>query len=464
MNTEHRHTEETPLFISRSSLSTEINKTGSWRFMRPKYDEKTAPCSAACPAGEDIARVEMLAQKGLFKEALELLLMENPFPSICGRVCFHPCETACNRAELDAPVAIRRLERYLGDILVQDKMTPSVGKRPANGKKICIVGAGPAGLAAGYFFTYLGYACDIFEARTEPGGLLRWGIPEYRLPVAVLNHEIRRIEDFGVKIICEKPVDRHFFKTAKNRYDAIFIGCGHGRSMQMNIIGEHLAVDGLEFLDRLKRGEINAFDAEIAVIGGGNTAVDVARSLVRLGARAMIVYRRRKQDMPAFQSEVKMAVKEGVKIMELFAPVQITADGEGFVLTLQKMKTTGLVSDRSRARVAPDGGSTQRLKVDKIFTAIGAEALEPWQLPSSPSAKTLELDNCTITLDDVPYVFGGDLVNAEKSVADAIASGKQAAIAMDILFKDGLRSISSRLASCHVGDGPALSMESYMEG
>ena len=464
MKTRHGHSEDIPLFISRSSVSTCINKTGSWRFARPKYEEKTAPCSAACPVGEDIARIEMLAHKGLLKEAIELILMENPFPSVCGRVCFHPCETACNRSDFDEPVAIQRLERYLGDAFIQKKMPMSIKKRPANGKKVCVVGAGPAGLAAGYFFTCLGYACDIFEARTEPGGLLRWGIPAYRLPGDILANEIKRMEDFGAKISCGKTVDRHFLKEVKNRYDAFFIGCGHGRSIPMNIPGDELAVDGLEFLDHLKQGKRYAFGGEAAVIGGGNTAVDVSRSLVRMGAAVTLVYRRRRQDMPAFQSEINMAVEEGVNIMELFSPIQIEADGEGFVLKLQKMKTVGMLSSGSRARVVPDDEPKKHLRVEKIFTAIGAEALEPWQSPPPPNAETLQLDNCTITLEGIPYVFGGDLINTEKSVADAVASGKQAAIAVDVLFNEGWDSISNRLAACKVGDGPAISLESYVGG
>ena len=452
------------IFISRSSMSTEVNKTGSWRFVRPKYDEKTAPCSTACPAGEDIGRVEMLANQGLFKEAWETILVENPFPAVCGRVCFHPCETVCNRAELDEPVAIRHIERFLGDAAVRDGMKISLEKLSDNGKKVCIVGAGPAGLAAGYFLTRLGYSCDVFEAETEPGGILRWGIPRYRLPEAVLKNEIVRIENFGVKIHCETPVTQHFLKEAANQYDAFFIGCGHGRSMQMNIPGEKMAFDGLEFLKRLRREEVTAFNGTAAVIGGGNTAIDVARTLIRLGATTTLVYRRRTQDMPAFQNEVEMAVKEGVEIMELAAPVRIEKDGGEYVLALQKMKISGTDTSRGRARVAPDGEATQFFKVRKIFTAIGAEAFEPWQFPPEKNTETLHLSHCMVTGKDLPLVFGGDLTNQTKSVTDAVASGKQAAMALDIFFQKGWDAVEERLASCRVGNGPALSMESYLGG
>ncbi len=358
-----QHFEEISIHISRSSITTEVNKTGSWRFVRPKYEEKTAPCSAACPAGEDIARIEMLAGQGLLRTALETILLENPFPAVCGRVCFHPCEAACNRAEMDKAVAIHRLERFLGDTAVKEDLKVSLDRLPENGKKICVVGSGPAGLAAGYFLTRLGYTCDIFEAQAEPGGLLRWGIPEYRLPQSVLKAEIDRIENLGVKIHVNTVVTPAFLKDAKNRYDAVFMGCGHGRSLQMGIAGEELASDGLEFLDALRRKEPPAVAGTAAVIGGGNTAVDVARSLVRLGAQVVLVYRRRMQDMPAFASEVAMAVEEGVKIMELAAPVNLALVDGKLVVTLQKMKISGMQTGDHRARVMPRDNATRHLRV-----------------------------------------------------------------------------------------------------
>ncbi len=462
MNPEY--SEEISIHISKSSITTAVNKTGSWRFVRPKYSEKTAPCSVGCPAGEDIARIEMLVAQGLFKAAADTVLLENPFPAVCGRVCFHPCETTCNRSEWDEPVAIHRLERFLGDRIIQDEGELFLDKLPDKEQKVCIVGAGPAGLAAGYFLARLGYACDIFEAADEPGGLLRWGIPEYRLPVSVLKPEIARIENLGVKIHCNTPVTSQFLQDAKDRYDAVFIGCGYGTSLQLGISGQKVAADGLEFLSRLRRGETTAVTGVAAVVGGGNTAIDVARSLVRLGAEAIVVYRRRRQDMPAFQSEVAMALAEGVKIMELVAPVSIEAEGHGAQITLQKMKVSGQETGSGRARVVPDDQEPQRLRVDKIFSAIGAEPAESWQVPPEANTQTLNLSHCTLTLKDQPMVFGGDLTNAFKSVTDAIASGKQAAMALDTFFQAGWDAVAERLTACQVGHGPALSMESYLGG
>lgn len=465
MTTEQNFAEKIPLFISRSNISTELNKTGSWRFVRPKYHEKTAPCSAACPAGEDIARIEMLSSQGRYREALEIILLENPFPAICGRVCFHTCETACNRSGFDEPIAIHGIERFIGDTAVRDNLTFSLERLPDNGKKICIVGAGPSGLAAAYFLTRLGYSCDVFEAETEPGGILRWGIPRYRLPDAVVNAEVQRIKNLGVKILCNTRATQNFLDEAKDRYHAFFIGCGHGQSLKMNIPGENMALDGLDFLNRMRKEKTESLNnGTAAVIGGGNTAIDVARSLVRLGVKATLVYRRRKQDMPAFEYEVETAVKEGVKIMELFSPSSIAQDGGEYILTLQPMKRSGMETDTGRARVVPDGETTQELRVQRIFTAIGAEPSESWQLPSEENAETVYLSHCAFMANNPPFLFGGDLTNPTKSVADAIASGKQSAMALDTFFKKGLNAITNRLNSCLVGNGPALSMERYLDG
>lgn len=222
-----------------------------------------------------------------------------------------------------------------------------------------------------------------------------------------------------------------------------------------------MAFDGLEFLNRLRGGKIDPSNGTAAVIGGGNTAIDVARSLVRLGITTTLVYRRRRQDMPAFKAEVEMAIQEGVTIKELFSPIKIKKDAGEYVLSLQLMRTSGMKTDGGRARVIPDGKTTQHLRVQKIFTAIGAEPSAPWQSPPGENAETLHLSHCTFTGNDPPFVYGGDLTNSTKSVTDAIASGKQAAMALDIFFNQGKSAIEAGLSACLVGKGPALSMECY---
>jgi NADPH-dependent glutamate synthase beta subunit-like oxidoreductase len=455
-----------PLFMPRTHLSTLGNKTGSWRFARPRYDEKTSPCSAACPAGEDIARIEMLATQGLFKEAWETILLENPFPSVCGRVCFHPCEDLCNRREFDAAVAIHSLERFLADTAIRYGIKPDLEKKPSRKQKIAVVGAGPAGLSAAWFLTLLGYPCRVFEASAEAGGILRWGIPAYRLPLTALRHDIHQIEAQGVSILTESPVTAEVLETLKKDFDAVFMGCGHGRGMAMHVPGEHLTGvgEGLDFLRQIREGQAPACQGVSAVIGGGNTAVDVARSIVRLGGKALLLYRRRRRDMPAFDPEVEMALEEGVELQELLAPVTVAKEGEKILLTLQEMMIAG--EENSRGRIVPDHGKIRRIPVDRVFKAIGAQALEVWHEPDPAYQEMLRLSHTVLESrgTGAVMVFGGDLTNATKSVVHAIASGKQAAMALDALFQEGIGGVVPKLEACQVGDGRSLSMEVYLGG
>lgn len=459
-----------PLFVPHSSASTEINKTGSWRYVRPVYDEKTSPCSAACPAGEDIARVEMLVTQKLIPQAWETILDENPFPAVCGRVCFHNCEGACNRGQMDEAVAIHHLERFVGDTAIFSEYTPKMKTLPGNGKTLAIAGSGPAGLAAAYFLARLGYRCEIFEAQSEPGGILRWGIPSYRLPHDVLSSEISRIEQLGVTVHYRSPVTSEMLEAFKTQYDAVFIGCGYARPIELQIKGGQNAINGLPFLYHMSaepEAPLN-FKGTAAVIGGGNTAIDVARTLVRLGVDPIIVYRRRRLDMPAFDPEVEMALQEGVELKTLLSPIAIESTGGGsasksaaHVLRLQKMKISA-TEIKGRARVVPDQGNFETLRVDHIFTAIGAEPAETWQNIADNEHPSLAFSHCKLIQGDTPVAYGGDLTNRVKSVADAIASGKQAAIALDTYFKSGWNAVPAAISDCQIGPGPAVSMAMYL--
>lgn len=458
---------EVPLLIPRSCESTLSNMTGSWRFLRPRYEEKTAPCSTACPAGEDIGRIEMLTTQGLFKEAWETILRENPFPAVCGRVCYHPCENRCNRGEFDDAIAIHSIERFLADAASRNEFKPSIEKLPSKKQKIAVVGAGPSGLAAAYFLTLLGYICDVFEAMPEAGGVLRWGIPLYRLPISVLRNEIAHIESVGVRIHTGKCISKSFLDEAHNQYSAVFMGCGHSRTRGLNIPGENMdgLEDGIAFLGKVRQGETPSFDGSVAVIGGGNTAVDVARSVLRLGGKSILVYRRRRQDMPAFDQEIHMALEEGVEIRELLAPVKVEKNGREYTLTVQPMRVAGTDTD-GRAAIEPDNEMTQEIIVQRIFKAIGEEAAEDWYNPPGEKEKSLTLKNSVLIprSQGAVLVIGGDLTNQTKSVVHAVASGKEAAIALDILFQEGSEAVESRLKDYVVGNGPSLSMEVYMAG
>ncbi|MHB8090177.1 MAG: FAD-dependent oxidoreductase [Syntrophales bacterium] len=454
------------LLIPLSFTTTEGNKTGSWRFLRPHFENKTAPCSATCPAGEDIPQIELLAAQGDFKEAWEAILRENPFPATCGRVCFHPCEGICNRGNYDEALAVHTLERFLADTAARyDFHPPTPGAAPRN-ERIAIVGGGPAGLATAWFLIRLGFKCDVLEAAAEVGGLLRWGIPAYRLPQDALLQDVERLQAAGVEIFTNRRVDEKFLTDPDSRYQAFIIACGHAKGQQIGIPGENAAavVEGLDFLRDLRAGIPVSHDGTTAVIGGGNTAVDVARSVVRLGGKAVIYYRRRKQDMPAFAEEIRMAIEEGVTIQELVAPAEVKHEVNQLVLKLQRMVVSG--EEAGRARVVPATGNPEFVKAQRVIRAIGAGPQEAWMEPPQAGPDTLAFSHSRIVLGQGqrPVLYTGDLANETKSVTHAIASGKQAAIALDIFFREGAAAIASALADCTVGDGSAQSLEIYLGG
>lgn len=455
------------LFISKSHLTTEGNKTGTWRFLRPRYHEKTAPCGAACPAGQDISRIELLTARGRFKEAWESILWENPFPSVTGRVCHHPCEKACNRREFDEAVAVHVIERFLADYAVRQGLQCAFGKRLARKEKVAVLGAGPGGLAAAYFLARLGYACDVFEAMPEPGGALGWGIPPYRLAAAALKEEIARIANIGVNIQCGKKVSEEFLGHAKASYNAVLLMCGHGQSGRLNVPGEspNTVKDGLAFLQRVKKGEAPVLQGTVAVIGGGNTAVDVARCVVRLGAKAVIICQQGRRAMPAFENEVKMAIEEGVALLEQQKPGRIDVENGELVLTLQQVgMPLGEAAAESPAR--PGSTGKEKIRVSRIYRALELEAADSWMNPPENEEELLTLPNTRLFYagQGIPLVYGGDLVSPVKSVAHAVASGKEAALALDVLFQEGFNAILPRLTACMVGNGRSLSMEIFFGG
>ncbi len=456
---------ELTILIPCSYKTSEENRTGSWRFLRPRYLEKTAPCSKTCPVGQDIPAIQMLTVQGAFKEAWDLLLSENPFPGICGRVCFHPCEEVCNRQEFDESVAIHVIERFLADTASRYGLEPGWERQPNRGKKVAVIGSGPAGLSAAYFLTRLGYSCNIFEAAEEAGGMLRWAIPVYRLPLKVIEEEISRIESFGVKINRNHPVSHDTFQSLKRNHDAIFVACGHQKGKKLNIPGEDLpgVEDGLHFLKLLRRSsDYPALKGNVAIVGGGNTAIDVARCVIRCGGKPTIIYRRRREDMRAFEDEVRMALEEGSEILGLRYPLKIEKKGQELILTLQAMKVTGIAED-GKAEVVPEPASVDDLTFDKIFIAIGTEPAESWYGIALRREKSVELPGCRLRFDNgCPVFYIGDLASSRKTVTNAIASGKEAAIAFDIYVTHGKESIVPLLRDCRVGKGSSVSMEIYL--
>lgn len=483
MNTKQALELRIPFLVSRSVASTASNKTGSWSFLQPSYADKTAPCSASCPCATDIPRVEMLLAQGSFAAAWRTILSENPLPGVCGRVCFHPCEAACNRAKLDQAVSINALERALADAARENGFSDELARAPAKGKRVAIAGSGPAGLAAAYFLTLLGYECEVFEAANEPGGLLRWGIPGYRLPSAILSGEISRLKRLGVEFRCGVSADTALLSDKAGRYAAVVVACGQGKALPLGVPGEELARDGLAFLREARKPDAGATqgdkasvgviggarpeastaagnDYRVAVIGGGNSAIDTARTLLRMGKKSVLVYRRRREDMPAFEAEVSRALEEGVELLELRAPASLTREAGALRLTLQKMRSAEAGPD-GRARSVPVAGQTETMVVSEVYSAIGAKTAESWL---EPAGGALRLARSALMPGKLPVAWAGDLTTEDKSVTDALASGKEAALAIDTFLTRGEAAVAERLDACRVGDGTSVSFEIYLGG
>ena len=415
-----------------ASLGTTLyNKTGSWRYMRPFYLDKTPPCSHNCPAGEDISLQISLIAQGRFEEALELIRLENPFPGVTGRVCPHPCETECNRAEYGGRVAIHDLERFVADHVAPKP--PSVQASQRRDAKVAIIGSGPAGLTCAYHLARWGYPVTVFEALPVPGGMMRVGIPDYRLPKDVLEREIAAIEALGVEIKTNMRLGDNLSLDDLGDYKAIFIAVGLSKSRKLNIPGEEArgVIPGLEFLKRLNLGEEVQVGSRVVVVGGGNTAMDAARSALRLGAKVTVLYRRSRQEMPAIPEEVEEALEEGVDIQFLATPVEIlTRDGQVVGLRCIRMRL-GEPDESGRRRPIPIEGSEFTVQADAVIPAIGQVA------DLSFLDEQVKVERGRIVIDRAgattrPGIFaGGDVATPFGTVAHAIGSGKRAAMAID---------------------------------
>lgn len=381
---------------------------------------KTAPCARACPAGIDVPRYIRHVRLGQFEAALDVVTDRIPFPLVCGHACFHPCERSCARAQLDTPVAIRALKRIAAE-------RGAARRRPAaafapTGKRVAIVGAGPCGLTAAWFLARFGHAVTVFEAMEKPGGMLRYGIPTYRLPDAALEADLRLIAEAGVKIRAGERVAAAEDLLAQG-FDAAFIACGAWRGSRLGIPGEERAgvIDGLAFLAAVKAGKPPALSGErVVVVGGGNTAIDAARVARRLGAEVVQIYRRTRADMPAHPEEIAAAVAEGVVLTFLTAPVRI----EEGALACVRMEP-------ARAVPRPQPGSEHSLPVDRVIVAIGQHVEIPARGMLGRGNGTIVADTATLATSVAGIFAGGDAAGSAASVIDAIADGQKAAAAID---------------------------------
>ena len=418
-----------------SLTNTLVNRTGSWRIFRPKYLDKIPPCNDACPAHENIQGYMELVKQKRYLEAYELIIENNPFPSITGRVCFHPCEAACNRGEYDEALGIQNVERFLGDYGLKKAKREKLRKE--NGKQIAVIGSGPAGLSCGYYLAKLGYKVTIYEHFSLPGGMLRVGIPAYRLPKYILDKEIKKLEVLGVKIKTNFTIgDDLTLEEMRQNYDAVFIATGAHKSRKLDVPGEEAkgVLSGLEFLAKINMGKRPRIGKQVLVIGGGNTAIDAARSALRLGAQPKILYRRTRQEMPAVADEVNEAEKEGISIEFLVAPVKvIKSKGQATRLECQRMKL-GKPDASGRRRPVPIKGSNFRIKCNSIISAIG-EQIDLTYLTDDIKTTGWGIDADEWGRTSVANVFAaGDCVTGPKMVVDAIGAGKRVALAIDSYF------------------------------
>lgn len=394
------------------------NPTGLWRNITPLYRTGVASCTAACPVAAVSPWIWQRLAAGEVDRALDLLLEVNPLPGVTGRVCPRYCEVACHRTRLEGPVAIRDLERFLADQGVSAPLSPP---SPPRGQ-VAVIGAGPAGLSCAYHLTRLGYTPTIFEAAREAGGMLRWGIPAYRLPRAVLDREVARVEAAGVRLKLGVRFGTDVGWDGLSGFRAVFLATGASRERPLTLkcVPEDAVRSGLAFLAELNGGERPVPGRRLAVIGGGNTAVDVARSARRLGSEVVLIYRRTRAEMPAFADEVTEAEAEGVRFRFLEAPVAAAQMGEALQLTCQAMRL-GPPDASGRPRPEPISDAFTLSEVDRVIAAVGED------VDRSPLPPTLPDGAVWDASVQPPAFLGGDLAGGRRSVADAIGSGRQAA-------------------------------------
>ncbi|MDH3621393.1 MAG: 2-oxoacid:acceptor oxidoreductase family protein [Gammaproteobacteria bacterium] len=412
--------------LDNTSMAPPAIKTGNWATEQPRRQQFIPPCNHICPAGNNVQGFLDALAHDKTDEALEILLRSTPFPSICGRACPAPCMDNCNRIEIDGAVNVRQLERFAGD-------NGNVAPKPEaeRDEEVAVVGSGPAGLTAAYHLARLGYGVTVFESAPEIGGLLRSGIPEFRLPDDVVQREIDRILDLGVTVQTGDRIDRPALLELAGSHDAVLVATGQQalRDLQLGMNGVDAVVQGIDFLDRVHHKQVRVDAEDVVVIGGGNTAMDAARSALRLGAaNVRVVYRRTRDEMPAIREEIEEALEEGVAIDYLTQPVSLhdePTDGvrRHYTLTCRRMEL-GEPDESGRRAPQEIQGSDFDLTCHRIILALGQSP----DLSVFPEGTEVREGTKLLGLLETPVFAIGDLATREGTVAGAIGSGRRSAM------------------------------------
>jgi formate dehydrogenase (NADP+) beta subunit len=398
------------------------------RTMRPLYVDRLPPCNHACPAGENIQAWLSEAQAGRYRRAWEIIVRDNPLPAVHGRVCYHPCEDACNRREIDDPVSIHAVERFLGDQALSEGWTiPVVEQR--SGRRVLVIGAGPSGLSAAWHLTLRGHSVVVYDAGPLAGGMMHFGIPKYRLPREVLDREIGRIAGMGVRIELNHKVTDLAADKAAGGFDAVFLAIGAHLSKRQEIPARDAGkiYDALDFLKDVERGTEPRLGRRVAIYGGGNTAMDAARTARRLGAEPLIIYRRTRGEMPAHAFEADEALEEGVKIHWLRTIKEI--DGSSLRVEVMRLDEN---------RFPQPTGEFEMLHADSLILALGQDTDTAF-LKKMPGLNFKDDGTVIVGPDmqtDCSGVFaGGDMVPYARTVTTAIGHGKKAARHIDAFLR-----------------------------
>lgn len=426
---------DTPFAITLEPNSGLVNKTGTWRTQLPRYSSMLPPCNHACPAGENIQQWLYYAEEGRYEEAWRVIVRDNPFPAIHGRVCYHPCESACNRGQLDNAVSVHSVERFLGDLAIKSGWT--VETAPPTGKEVMVVGSGPCGLSAAFHLARMGHHVTVYEAGNKLGGMMRYGIPAYRLPRDVLDAEIGLLEKMGVEFKTGMKVEDAISQLQAKKVHAVFLGIGAGASKRVDIPAKDVTkfLDAVSFLrdaadGKMEEGGGGGFKIgrRVAIYGGGNTAMDAARVAKRLGAEeTVIIYRRDRASAPAHQDEIQEALDEGIIVHWLRTIKQVEADDiQVEVMTLDE-----------KGKPVPTG-QFESLKADTVILAVGQDPESEWlrKVPGVSVLKdgSIEVDEQLMTGHSGLFA-GGDMIPANRTVTTAVGHGKKAARHIDAFLR-----------------------------